>query len=142
MEKESFKKTITLLKTDNICKSYVTPVLKNISLELRSGEVHGLVGENGAGKSTFAKIIAGVIKPDDGSMQFAGKSYLPASIKEAEYLGIRIVLQELNLIGNLSVAENLFLTRLPKIMGFINYPKLHARAEQIIKNLVQTRSVI
>ncbi len=125
----------SLLKTDDLCKSYAVPVLKNISFELRPGEVHALVGENGAGKSTLAKIIGGIIKQDEGSLQFLGRSYQPASIREAEEAGVRMVQQELNLLANLSVGENLFLTRLPKTMGFINYPRLHTETRQVLNRM-------
>jgi ribose transport system ATP-binding protein len=99
--------------------------LTGVSLDLYPGEVHALVGENGAGKSTLSKILCGILTPDQGSMAVNGQPYKPAHRRQAEDLGIRMVMQELNLIPTLTVAENLFLDRMPHRLGFIHRPSLH-----------------
>ena len=107
-----------VLSVSGIGKTYAEPVLADVSLSLRAGEVLALTGENGAGKSTLSKIIGGLVEPTAGTMQLAGKPYAPASRTEAEALGVRMVMQELNLLPTLSVAENLFLNRLPRAGAF------------------------
>ena len=95
--------------------------LSDVDFTLKRGEIHALVGENGAGKSTLAKIIAGVQPPDVGQMTINGTNFAPAGRKDAENIGVRIVMQELNLVNNLSVAENIFLEKLPSKFGFVDY---------------------
>jgi len=120
----------SLLSIAALCKAYAGPVLTDVSLCLRRGEVHALVGENGAGKTTLARIVAGLTRPDSGSMTLRGQPYAPATRRDAERAGVRMVMQELNLIGNLSIAENLFLDRLPSRFGVVDTRRLHARARQ------------
>src|SRR6478752_5029685 len=107
-----------ILSVSGIGKTYAEPVLADVSLSLRAGEVLALTGENGAGKSTLSKIIGGLVEPTAGTMRLAGQPYAPASRTEAEALGVRMVMQELNLLPTLSVAENLFLNRLPRAGAF------------------------
>jgi ribose transport system ATP-binding protein len=118
----------TVLSVSGIGKTYAQPVLGNIDLTLLRGEVLALTGENGAGKSTLSKIIGGLVTPTTGQMQFQGQVYAPTSRTQAERLGIRMVMQELNLLPTLSVAENLFLDNLPSRAGFINRKQLRADA--------------
>lgn len=120
----------TLLSVSGLCKSYAAPVLLDVALELRTGEVHALVGENGAGKTTLARIVSGLTRPDRGSMLLQGHPYAPASKHEAERAGVRMVMQELNLIPNLTAAENIFLGSLPRRFGVVSYRRLHAAARQ------------
>src|SRR5271165_4563928 len=117
-----------LLKTQGLAKSYAGPVLSDVDFDLLAGEVHALVGENGAGKTTLSHIIAGLRTPDSGEMRLGGKPYAPANKRTAEEQGVRIVLQELNLINNLSVAENLFLEHLPSRAGWIRRSQLGKNA--------------
>ncbi|CAN7777574.1 sugar ABC transporter ATP-binding protein [Caballeronia sp. LjRoot34] len=122
-----------VLTIHGIGKTYVEPVLADVSLHLRPGEVLALTGENGAGKSTLSKIVGGLVTPTTGSMQLGGISYAPASRSDAEALGVRMVMQELNLLPTLSVAENLFLNRLPKRkrgLGWIDRTTLRENARQ------------
>ncbi len=122
----------TVLSVSHVGKSYEQPVLSDVSLSLRAGEVLALTGENGAGKSTLSKIIGGLTEPTTGTMQLAGAAYAPASRREAEALGVRMVMQELNLLPTLSVAENLFLNHLPQSgplkLGWIDRKRLRADA--------------
>ncbi|MEB0077212.1 sugar ABC transporter ATP-binding protein [Pseudomonas sp. CCI3.2] len=120
----------TVLSVSGIGKTYAQPVLGNIDLTLSRGEVLALTGENGAGKSTLSKIIGGLVTPTTGQMKFQGQAYAPTSRTQAEQLGIRMVMQELNLLPTLSVAENLFLDNLPNRGGWINRKQLRADAIQ------------
>ena len=120
----------TVLAARNIGKTYVQPVLGGVELELRAGEVLALTGENGAGKSTLSKIFCGLEQPTTGSLSFLGQPYAPASRREAERLGVRMVLQELNLLPTLTVAENLFLDNLPSRGGWIARGRLREMARQ------------
>ncbi len=123
--------TDRLLLVTGIDKTFPgVQALSGVDFDLCAGEVHALVGENGAGKSTLTRIIAGVEVPDGGRMLLAGRPYQPRSRVDAEGQGVRIVMQELNLIGNLTVAENIFIERLPSRLGFINYAKLHQAARE------------
>jgi len=102
----------TILKLDDVTKVYSGIVaVKHASLELKRGAVNVLVGENGAGKSTLMRMIAGVEKPSLGRILLDGKEVEFNSPADAQKHGIGMVFQELNLFGNLSVAENIFATR-------------------------------
>ncbi len=85
--------------------------LKGVDFELRRGEVHALVGENGAGKSTLMKVLTGIYQPDDGEIFFEGKPYAVKNIGEAQALGIAMIHQELNMMNDLTVAQNVFIGR-------------------------------
>lgn len=115
-------------------KTYVTPVLQDVSLNLHPGEVLALTGENGAGKSTLAKIICGLESASQGTMTLAGQAFTPSSRRNAESLGVRMVMQELSLIPTLTVAENLLLVDLPNRgrwqANWIDRERLHALAAQ------------
>jgi len=117
-----------LLAANGLGKSYAQPVLGDVSLALRAGEVLALTGENGAGKSTLSKLISGLETPTTGHMTFRGQAYAPGSRSEAEHLGVRMVMQELNLLPTLTVAENLFLDNLPNRFGWVNQKRLRQLA--------------
>lgn len=87
--------------------------LDRVSLAVRKGEVHALMGENGAGKSTLMKIIGGIYKPDSGTMVFDGKPYQPKGPADAQEHGVSLIHQELNLVPDLTVAQNIYLGREP-----------------------------
>ncbi|CAD6538593.1 Galactose/methyl galactoside import ATP-binding protein MglA [Paraburkholderia hiiakae] len=121
-----------VLTVTGVGKTYEQPVLADVSLALHAGEVLALTGENGAGKSTLSKIVSGLTARSAGSMSLMGRPYAPASRREAEALGVRMVMQELNLLPTLSVAENLFLDRLPQSgplrFGWIDRKRLRENA--------------
>ncbi len=87
--------------------------LDQAQLELRAGEVHALVGENGAGKSTLMKVLTGIYQKDDGEILIAGGTAEIHDAGQAQALGISIIHQELNLMGDLTVAENIYIGREP-----------------------------
>ena len=103
--------------------------LAGVSLELRAGEVHALMGENGAGKSTLMRGIGGILPPDDGTMTLRGQPYKPRSPRHSREAGIAFIQQELNLVPELSVAENLLLGRMPSRFGFLDRTQLHEQAQ-------------
>ena len=92
-----------------ICKSFATPVLRDVDLEIPPGCIHGLVGENGAGKTTLAKIIVGLEDAHAGSLRLDGKPYRPTNTADSLGAGVVICAQELSLVDDLSVAENILL---------------------------------
>ncbi|ELK4896658.1 sugar ABC transporter ATP-binding protein [Pseudomonas aeruginosa] len=121
---------LPLLSIRGVGKTYAQPVLAEIDLQLFGGEVLALTGENGAGKSTLSKIVGGLERPGAGSLELLGRPYAPGSRREAEALGVRMVMQELNLLPTLSVAENLFLHDLPRCAGWIDRRRLRVAARE------------
>jgi ribose transport system ATP-binding protein len=109
--------------------------LEEVDFDLRQGEVHALVGENGAGKSTLARIIAGAGIADSGQMRFCGSTYKPNNRTDAESAGIRMIMQELHLIGNLTIAENILLNKLPHRFGIIDYKKLNSIVREVMEKV-------
>lgn len=110
--------------------------LENVDFDVRYGEVHTLVGENGAGKSTLIKILGGAYQPDGGEIFIEGKKISISSTSMAQHLKMAVIYQEFNLIPDLSVAENIFIGREPKIgKSFINWNKLNNDAAEILKKL-------
>jgi len=105
-----------------------TVALQNVSLEITAGSCHAIMGENGAGKSTLGKILAGIHRPDEGSLEVEGVARRFHSPLDAQRAGVAIVHQELSFCPNLSVAENVCLAHLPSRAGRLDWPKLHERA--------------
>src|SRR5437762_13046866 len=103
-----------MLEVRGLTKSFPgVKALQGVDFAIRRGEVHGLMGENGAGKSTLIKLLTGVYPRDAGTIRFEGQEILPSCPKDAEALGISTVYQEINLIPQLSIAENICLGRQP-----------------------------
>jgi ribose transport system ATP-binding protein len=121
-----------LLQVTGLNKSYSVPVLTEFSFELLAGEVHALVGSNGAGKSTFARILCGLTEPESGEILLNGRAFSPRSKREAELAGLVMVMQELNVIGTLTVAENIFLSHLPQTAGFVRFRELNHKAREAL----------
>ncbi|ODA95981.1 ABC transporter ATP-binding protein [Mesorhizobium sp. SEMIA 3007] len=99
-----------IVRLENVTKNYRgVPAVKNVSFELRKGEIHALLGENGAGKSTLTKIIAGVVDATSGEMFHKGREIAYASPHAALEAGIAMVFQETSLVPSMTVAQNLYL---------------------------------
>lgn len=120
------------LSVRRLNKAFNVPVLQDFDLELKAGEVHALMGSNGAGKSTFAKILCGLLPFDAGDLRLDGQPYRPAAKRDATAAGIVMVLQELNVIPTLSVAENLFFHHLPSRCGIVSKKALRRQAKQAL----------
>ena len=121
----------TVLKLVDIVKTFPgVRALDGVQLEIMEGEVHALCGENGAGKSTLMKIIAGAQPYTSGHMYVNGEEVQFRSTKEAELKGISMIYQEFNMVTELTVAENMFLGRLPKTkLGSVDWKKLYKDAQ-------------
>jgi ribose transport system ATP-binding protein len=131
-----------LLKATGISKQFPgVKALKNVDFEVYQGDIIGLVGENGAGKSTLMKILSGAYGFDSGTIEFNGRPYHPQGPAEAQALGISTIYQELALIPYLTVAENIFLNREPRLSftpGLINYSKMNQDAQELLAQLEMT----
>lgn len=110
--------------------------LENGEIELKSGEIHALVGENGAGKSTLVKILAGVHAPDKGDFRVKGQPVSFRSVADSKAAGISVIYQEPTLFPDLTVAENIFVGRQPKgNLGFISRKTMNSEANQLFSKL-------
>lgn len=122
----------TILALRNLSKSYPgVQALKDLSLDIRAGEVHALVGENGAGKSTLIKIIAGAIKPDGGMMILDDITYNEMTPHLAKEVGVEVIYQEFNLVDSLSAAENICLGE--KKAGLVDFRAMESKALEIFR---------
>ncbi len=129
---------MTLLLIRDLKKSFAgAPALSGAGLEVRAGEVHALMGENGAGKSTLIKVLAGVVKPDSGTIEIDGAPVIIGSPADALRLGLRFIHQELSVVPHLSVAENIFLGReYPRRWRFmIDWDGLNRAAAAVLEGL-------
>ena len=129
-----------LLELKNISKTFPgVKALDNVHFELREGEIHALMGENGAGKSTFIKVITGVHQPDEGGkMTLDGKSAHFASPREAAQAGIAAIYQHLAAYPHLTVAENIFMGHELVTGGpvkRIQWKKTNERARALLRSL-------
>jgi ABC-type sugar transport system ATPase subunit len=125
-----------VLSATEIHKNFgATQALRGVSVAFSGGEIHGLMGENGAGKSTFVKIIAGALPAGSysGQITLLGQPVLIRSIRDAEVAGIYFVPQDLQTVPALSVAENLFLNREPQRLGILDAVRL-ARETRALLN--------
>lgn len=109
-------------------------VLKDIDFTLRRGEIHALVGENGAGKSTFIKLLSGVYSLSAGCFKMDGQDVKISNVEQSEHLGIRTVHQEINLVPYFSIYENIFIgsemTRRVAGIPIVDKKKMRQRAER------------
>ena len=109
--------------------------LDHVDLEVRRGEVHALMGENGAGKSTLMKVLTGIYSKDEGTITFEGKEVEFTNPREAQDAGIVIVHQELNMLGHLTVAQNIFIGREFMKGKFIDDKKMNEEARKLFDQL-------
>jgi galactofuranose transport system ATP-binding protein len=110
--------------------------LEGVDFSLARGEIHALVGENGAGKSTLIKILTGVDRADEGTIEFEGKVVSIRSPYQAQALGISTVYQEVNLCPNLTVAENLLIGRQPTRFHLsVDWKTINAKARRLMEDL-------
>lgn len=110
--------------------------LDQVSINIRPGQVHALMGENGAGKSTMMKIIAGIYIPDSGALYFKGQPLALKSPRDALDKGIAMIHQELNLFAHMTVAENIWIGREPRNgLGFVDHAELRERTAKLLADL-------
>lgn len=125
------------MEMKNISKHFSgVKALDKIQFDLRKGEIHSLLGENGAGKSTMIKILAGIHTPTEGQIFINGKEVKIEKVSDAKELGISVIHQELSLVPYMTVAENIYLGRMPsKKSGFVDDRKLEADAYKVLERL-------
>jgi simple sugar transport system ATP-binding protein len=125
------------LEVKNISKSYVgVQALDKVNLSINKGEISCLVGENGSGKSTLIKIIAGVVRPDEGEIIIEGKKYKHIHAIDAIRQGIQVIYQDLSLFPNLSIAENISLNQMiERKKKSISWKEIREIAEKEISNI-------
>ena len=125
--------TLPVIEALQLTKEYHgTPAVKNVTWSLQPGEVHALLGENGAGKSTFTKMFAGVTAPTSGTLRVSGRAVSFSGPKEAFEAGIAMVFQETNLVPSMTVAQNLFLGE-EKTFNLLG--PLYIRSQQVLQSL-------
>lgn len=109
--------------------------LKDVSFDLKAGEIHALIGENGAGKSTLMKILSGAYQADEGDIYFEGQKVRIKNPQDAKNMGINIIYQEFMLAPHLSVAENIFIDQLAGGKTFVNWKELRKKAKEQLDSL-------
>jgi ribose transport system ATP-binding protein len=126
-----------LLRVSGASKSFPgVRALDDVHLDLRHGEVHAVVGENGAGKSTLMKLLTGIDRPDSGEFWLDGRAYTPSNPRHAQELGISIIHQELNLMPDLTVAQNIYIGREPRVAGvFLSDRSLNRMTRELLARL-------
>ncbi|NMB25901.1 MAG: L-arabinose ABC transporter ATP-binding protein AraG [Firmicutes bacterium] len=124
------------LEFDSIYKSFPgVQALSDVSFEVTEGSIHALIGENGAGKSTLLKILSGLYTPDAGHISLGGRHHVFHSTSDAIQAGVAIIYQELNLVPELTVAENLCLGHYPNRRGVIDKKQMNALAASQLAEL-------
>lgn len=135
LRKERFMSDI-LLEAKGVTKTFPgVKALDRVNLTIKQGEVHGLIGENGAGKSTIIKVLAGVHVPDEGQISFVGQEYKNDSISQALQRGISVIYQELCLVPHMKVYENIMLGFENGAGGMYSKAETRERAKEIISML-------
>ena len=126
----------TILKMSGIHKRFFgVHALKGVNFELKAGEVHALMGENGAGKSTLIKVLCGIHRRDEGSIELFGKEVNFGNIAESQAAGISVIHQELNMMNHLTVAQNMFIGREPMKGIMIDDAKMVADAQKLFDRI-------
>jgi ribose transport system ATP-binding protein len=125
-----------ILRVEGVSKGFPgVQALQDVNLEVRSGEVLVLVGENGAGKSTLMKILSGIYTRDEGEIVFEGEPIELTGPLQAQQLGITIIHQELNMMPDLTVAQNMYIGREPKRGPFVSERALNKQAAELLARL-------
>ena len=127
-----------VLEVHDMCKHFgETIALDHVNLSIKTGEIRGLIGENGSGKSTVSSIISGMQPPTSGSMTYHGKEWAPKSVLDGLNHGIGMVVQEAGTLGNITVAENLFLGEYDqfKRMGMISKSAMNREAQKAMDQI-------
>ena len=128
-----------LLQLKNINKRFGSTIaLNDVSLDVYPGEIRGLIGENGSGKSTITSIAAGMQKADPGEMFFLGEKWSPSSMIDALHNGIGMIVQESGTIAGVTVAENIFLAEIDQFkskLGLINKKAMNKKADEVLANI-------
>ena len=127
----------SFLQISGLSKSYGgVPALADVSLRLAAGEVHALMGENGAGKSTFIKCLSGAVRPDAGSVTMEGQAIAPGDIRAAEAAGIVALHQESSAFPHLDAIDNIFVGReLRRFGGLLNRSQMQRDAQGLLERL-------
>jgi len=124
------------LEAEGISKFFPgVKALDNVSLRVRPGTVHALMGENGAGKSTLMKCLIGMYRPDKGTIKIKGEPVQFQDTMDALRSGISMIHQELNLVPYMTVAENIWLGREPMRFGFVDHARLNQMTQELLNRL-------
>ncbi|HBV40071.1 MAG TPA: D-xylose ABC transporter ATP-binding protein [Erwinia sp.] len=128
--------TAYTLEAEGISKFFPgVKALNNVSLRVRPGSVHALMGENGAGKSTLMKCLIGIYRPDEGLIRVRGEAVAFQDTLDALRAGISMIHQELNLVPHMTVAENIWLGREPMKYGFVDHGSLNRQTRELLTRL-------
>ncbi len=128
----------TILKITQLSKFFgPTRAVYRVDMELKRGEIRGLIGENGSGKSTVSSVIAGMRPPDEGSMEYMGKPYAPHSMIDATEKGVSMIVQEVGTIPGITVAENIFVGKERQFLtcGMVSSAKMNAAAKEALEKV-------
>lgn len=127
-----------ILQAEHMYKSFgVTKAVVDFSMELKRGEIHGLIGENGSGKSTFSSMVAGLYQPDSGTLRVNGEEYKPMSTEDAAKHRVALVVQEIGTIGSITVAANIFLNKEDQFAKgrMIDFKRMNSEARKILDQI-------
>lgn len=127
-----------LLSARGVNKSFgSTRALIDVDVDISRGEIRGLIGENGSGKSTFSSIVAGAQKEDSGTFVLKGEEYHPKNMVDAQSHGVSMIIQEMGTIGGISVASNIFAGRLEQFrkFGLLDWKRINAEADRVLDDI-------
>ena len=127
-----------LLSAKGVCKAFgPTRALVDVDIDVRKGEIRGLIGENGSGKSTFSSIVAGAQNEDAGTFFLKGEEYKPSDMVDAQKHGVAMVIQESGVIQGIDVTSNIYAGRLNNFskFGLISWKKAHAEANRVLREI-------